>query len=351
MKVVGIDRESASVISIRLTGTDGDSTTPPLPGQFLTLRLRPTAKSAPLLRSYSLSGAPDPTQYRISVKLEPEGAASGFLHTRLRPGDILQVGAPRGTFVLHDGQHPVVLISAGVGATPVLAMLHALAAARSDREVWWLHGARNEREHAFRDESARLLSSLANAHRLVCYSNPDPGDKPGNDFDRAARLDASALDDAGVPLDAEFYVCGPAGFMHDIGAALASREVSPDRVRTEIFGPAASMTLGVVEDGARKQPHPPEDKPGSGPLVSFARSNLAVAWNPEFGTLLEFTEACDVPVRWSCRTGVCHTCETGLVSGPVAYTPDPLEAPAPGYALICCARPQDDAVVLDLYTG
>jgi MOSC domain-containing protein YiiM/ferredoxin-NADP reductase len=197
MRVVAIDRESVSIISIRLTAADGDSTTPPLPDQFLTLRLRPTAKSVPLLRSYSLSGAPDPSQYRISVKLEPEGAASGFLHTRLRVGDIVQVGAPRGTFVLQDGQRPVVLISAGVGATPVLAMLNALAAAQSDREVWRLHGARNEREQAFRDESARLLSSLANAHRLVCYSNPDPGDKPGNDFDRASRLDGSALDDAG----------------------------------------------------------------------------------------------------------------------------------------------------------
>ena len=137
------------------------------------------------------------------------------------------------------------------------------------------------------------------------------------------------LDDAGVPTDADFYLCGPNRFMDDIAAALTARGVSPDRVSSEVFGPGKSQTPGVVGAPATA-PHPPPGAPGSGPLVSFSRSNLSVTWDPSFASLLELAEACDVPVKWSCRTGVCHTCETGLVSGTVSYRPDPLEQPAAG---------------------
>ena len=154
------------------------------------------------------------------------------------------------------------------------------------------------------------------------------------------------LDDAGVPTDADFYLCGPGPFMDDIAAALTARGVAPDRVSSEMFGPGKSQTPGVVGAPATA-PHPPTGAPGAGPLISFSRSNLSVAWDPSFASLLELAEACDVPVRWSCRTGVCHTCETGLVSGEVSYQPDPLEQPAPGSALICCSQPSDE-LTLDL---
>lgn len=345
-EVIGLDRESADVMSIRLGSRRGEEHSPALPGQFLTIRLQPDPAAGPLLRSYSLSGLPDADSYRISVKREAQGAASSYLHTVLRLGDTLEAGAPRGTFVLRPGDRPVVLLSAGVGATPVLAMLHALAAERSERQVWWLHGARNGDEHSFAGEVDGLLARLPDAHRLVCYSAPGSGDRLGEHFDRVGRLTAAVLDEHGVPTESDFYLCGPGSFMHDIGAALAARGVTPDRIHTEIFGPSDAITPGV-RDSPRRAPHPPEGPSGTGPMISFSRSNLSVSWDPAFGSLLELAEACDVPVRWACRTGVCHTCESGLVSGTVSYQPEPIEAPASDNALICCSRPASD-LVLDM---
>ena len=343
MRVAAIDRESTTVISVRLAPLDDEPAVPAQPGQFLTVRLRPDSGAAPLLRTYSLSDIPNSESYRISVKREPHGAASEYLHTALRVGDVIEAGAPRGSFVLRPGDRPVVLISAGVGATPVLAMLHVLAGERSTRQVWWLHGARNGAEHAFKEEALALFAQLRDAHRIVCYSNPGPRDQ---DFDIAGRLTGDVLEQARIPTDADFYLCGPGQFMRDITAALTARGVAPERISTEVFGPADPITPGVVE-GSVRPPHPPAGEPGSGPVVAFGRSNLSVAWDPSFASLLELAEACDVPVRWSCRTGVCHTCETGLVSGEVSYRPDPLEPPAPGAALICCSQPRGE-VTLDL---
>ena len=343
MRVTAIDRESATVISVRLVPLDGEPAVPARPGQFLTVRLRPDPSAAPLLRTFSLSGPPNSESYHISVKREPHGAASGYLHTRLRVGDVIEAGAPRGSFVLRPGDRPVVLISAGVGATPVLAMLHVLASGHSRRDVWWLHGARNAAEHAFAQESLGLLATLPQAHRIVCYSHPGRSDRG---FDIAGRLTPEVLDEARLPTDADVYLCGPGPFMHDIAAALTASGAAPERISTEVFGPAEAITPGVV-GGSARSPHPPAGAPGAGPSISFSRSNLSVAWDPSFASLLELAEACDVPVRWSCRTGVCHTCETGLVSGELSYRPDPIEPPAPGSALICCSQPCGE-VTLDL---
>jgi ferredoxin-NADP reductase/MOSC domain-containing protein YiiM len=347
LSVQAIEPESASVVSIRLRPQDGEPAPAASPGQFLTIRVEPDSTAGPLMRSYSLSGSPGAPEYRISVKRESHGAASGYLHTGLRVGDVLQAGAPRGSFVLEPGERPVVLISAGVGATPVLAMLHALAAQRDQRPVWWLHSARNRTQHPFRGEVAGLLASLTDAHRLICYSRPGSDDRAGSDFDVAERLSGAVMDDHDVPVVADFYVCGPDGFMHEIAAALAARGAAADRVRSEIFGPSDASTPGVVPGAPAPAPHPPAGEPGAGELVSFARSNLSVPWDPGFDSILEFAEACDVPVRWSCRTGVCHTCQTGVVSGAVDYDPEPLEPAEPGSALICCSVPGGE-LILDL---
>ena len=346
LTVTAVDRESDSVVSVHLADPGGTALPPPRPGQFLTLRLNVVPGTRPLLRSYSLSGPPDAGTYRISVKREAHGAGSQFVHTRVRPGDLLEAAAPRGTFVLQPGDNPVLLISAGVGATPVLAMLHALADAASGRDVWWLYGARNRAEEPFAEESRSLLAALPRGHRHVCYSRPAPGDTQGRDDQTAGRLSASVLAGLGLPRDADAYLCGPAEFMAEMSAALADLGVDRTRVHTEIFGAAPASTPGIVAADIRP-PHPPVGQPGDGPEVAFARSGLTVRWDGGYSSLLELAEACDVPVRWSCRTGVCHTCETGLLSGTVSYAPDPVDEPAPGNALICCSQPSGD-LALDL---
>jgi len=310
------------------------------------LRIQPKPDAPPLLRNYSLSDLPSTDHYRVSIKQEENGAASTYLHNQVRTGDLLDVAAPRGNFTLKLGDNPVVLLSAGVGATPVLAMLHTLAHEASPREIWWLFGARNREDHPFAEESRNLVQSLARGKSYIRYSRPGPQDRLGIDFDEPGRLAVDLHEKLGVPRDADFYLCGPTTFLRDLTAGLAASGVSNERVHAEIFGAGKSLTPGIAET-LHAPPHPPVGPAGPGPRVSFARSGLNVCWDSTFPSLLDFAEACDVPVRWSCRTGVCHTCESGLISGGVAYQPEPLEPPAQGNLLICCSQPQSD-VVIDL---
>src|SRR6266511_2456531 len=346
LRVVGVDAESRDVFSVRLASGDTAPLPTALPGQFLTLRLHPRVDGPPVIRSYSLSGRPGDANYRISVKQEPHGAASGYLRSHLRAGDTLEVAAPRGTFTLASGDGPVLLLSAGIGATPVLAMLHTLAAERSTRQVWWVHGARNRGEHPFARETRALLARLPNAHAHVCYSRPGADDRQGVDYATPGRLSADLLDQLEFPRTADAYLCGPPAFMRELTDALVSLGLDPTHIHTETFSAEPAQTPGVVATPTRP-PHPPAGKPGAGAPVSFARSGLTVNWDAGYASLLELAEACDVPVRWACRTGVCHSCETGLLSGSVAYSPEPIDEPAEGNALICCSQPQGD-LVLDL---
>jgi ferredoxin-NADP reductase/MOSC domain-containing protein YiiM len=332
-RVTAVSPESASVRSFALEPADGEALPAFLPGQFLALKLEPAEAPAALLRSYSLAAPADERRYRIAVKREAHGAASAFLHGHVGVGDAVKVGAPRGDFTLDlDQQGPVVLLSAGVGVTPVLAMLGALARACSERPLWWVHGARSGAEHAFATEARDLLSTLPAARSHVRYSRPEPDDRQGIDYDQAGRIDLDALLELGVPRDADFYLCGPAGFLRELTGALLGWGVDPARLHREVFGPEPR------EDAP--DPHPPPGPPGHGPEVAFSRSALTIAWDDRYSSLLELAEACDVPADWSCRTGVCHRCETGLVDGDVDYDPEPLDHPAPGQVLLCCARPR-----------
>lgn len=345
LNVVSKQSECADVVSFVLQPTDATPLTLPGPGQFVVVRLAPQAGGT-LYRSYSLSGPPSDREYRISVRLEPRGVAGAWLGGGLRPGQTLDVSDPRGAFVLQEAEGPVVLVSAGIGATPVLAMLHALSAARSAREVWWLHGARDGHLHAFAAETRGLLDALVRARSHIWYSAPSADDRSGRDFDSTGRMDAKAFDRLGVPVDGDFYLCGPPAFLAGLYTGLSGRGVATDRIHSENFGGGPALMPGVVGHSS-KAPHPPDGVPGTGPLVSFARSGIATRWRTDSSSLLELAEACDVPVRWSCRSGVCHNCESALVAGSVDYAPEPLQPPAQGNVLICCARPTGD-IVLDL---
>ena len=347
LAVTAIDRESADVLSLTMQSPDGQPLQMALPGQYVVLRLERTVGGAPLFRSYSLSGPVSTERYRISVKIERNGATGSYLREHIRVGDALDVTLPRGSFTLQSGERPVVLLSAGIGATPVLAMLYALAKERSTRQVWWLHATRDRQHHPFAAEVRRLVLALARGHIYVCYSRPGPHDEIGEDFDATGHLSRSVFEDVGVTREADVYLCGPTRFMADMREALATLGVAPERIHVEIFNGSESMTPGVV-GAATRAPHLPKDEADTGPLVSFARSGITAHWKASaYQSILELAEACDVPARWSCRTGVCHNCESGLVSGAVSYRPEPLEKPADGNLLICCSQPLRD-VVIDL---
>jgi ferredoxin-NADP reductase/MOSC domain-containing protein YiiM len=333
-RVAQVIAETPTIHSFILIPSDGEALTPHAPGQFISIRL-PRVDGRQLVRSYSLSAVGDTRSLRISVRRD--GAASTQLHDSIVAGDIVELGAPRGDFILDptaDGP-AVVLLSAGIGVTPILSMLAGLARHRSTRRVIWVHVARNEAEHAFRDEVARLLSELPDTETHLFYTKPDAPLTPGI---LAGRLDEPALVGLTLPVDAAAYLCGPDGFMTATTAALGTLGFAEAQIHSERFGAPAP---------GGKPPHLPDDPPQEGPLVTFARSGIEVHYGDPWLNLLEVAEACDVPVSWSCRTGVCHRCENALVSGELAYDPEPLDPPAPGNLLLCCSRPVAP-VTLDL---
>lgn len=314
-------------------------------GQFVALRLPVDGADAPVIRSYSLIDTTQAGHYPIAVKCEPGGVAGSYIRGHIRVGDSVEVAAPRGGFGLRNGSQAVVLLSAGIGITPVLAMLRTLADARAERPVYWIHCARSSAEHAFARDARQLLQALPDAHRMVVYSQPLEGDRLGADYDVRGRLAAEQLLKFSIPASADVYLCGPEAFMSDMRAALAAVPIVPMHIRTELYGTQASMMPGVVPQPSTHSPHVPADAAGAGPLVSFARSGVTLHWDDRCGSLLELAEACDVPVRWACRTGVCHTCISRILSGSVRYTTEPLDRPDAGSALICCSRPESDVTI------
>jgi ferredoxin-NADP reductase len=221
-------------------------------------------------------------------------------------------------------------------------MLHELVRRAQHRATWWVHGARSADQYPLAAEIDNLLSQLTEAHRHVFFSAPEPTDArrravPG-------RINADTIADLTLPSSALVFLCGPTTFMADVREALRKYGLPPDRVRSELFGARPSLNPGMM-DSAGKAPHQPAGARRAGPHVTFARSGLTATFTDEDRSILELAEACDVPTRWSCRTGVCHNCATTLLTGDVAYAPSPLDPPAPGHVLICCARPQTDLVV------
>ncbi|MCH0566689.1 MOSC and FAD-binding oxidoreductase domain-containing protein [Streptomyces sp. MUM 2J] len=343
MRVARIVPETPTVSSIYLDTTDGTPLPEALPGQNLALRLA-VGDAASAVRSYSLSSVPTAAGYRISVKHEPLGQVSSRIHTALLPGDLVDIAGPHGAFVLEDGTRPIALISAGIGATPLLAMLHRLAATRDPRPLWWIHTAHDRAHHAFADETHTLLAQLPDAHEYIYYTSETP--RPDEAHVTRGRPTAPSVRAMGIPTDADAYLCGPPAFMDDLGGFLRDQGLRPEQIRTERFSALPAINPGVTPTGAPR-PHQPLGPQGTGPLVTFARSGITTPWSPAHRSLLELAEACDIPTRWACRTGVCHTCITPLVSGDVTYTTPPLQLPEAGTVLVCCSEPITEAV-LDL---
>ncbi|KTR04288.1 oxidoreductase [Aureimonas ureilytica] len=355
LRLIDIRPESEAIASFRFEPVDPGDWAPYRPGQFLVFRV-PDA-SAPggwALRNYSISGPSDGRTYRVSVKREPyaggehgAGLGSGHFHHRLQPGDEVLASAPRGEFVLDEASlRAVLLLSGGVGLTPLVAMLHRLAET-SERPVFFIHAAENGRHHALTDEVEALAARRPGIRTAFIYRTPDETDTSQARHVASGLVTREVLQSL-LPLDDyDAYLCGPPGFMRAQYDALTSLGLRPERIAYEFFGPASLLGAPEVVVAPATVPEPAPAPSGEGPLVSFAVSGTSAAWSESSGSLLDLAEGAGLSPPFSCRAGVCMSCSTRILSGEVEYFEDPLDEPPPGEVLLCCTRPRG-SVTLDI---
>ena len=346
--------ESETITSFYLVPEDGAALPPFLPGQFLTFELSIPGQPKPVLRTYSLSDSPDNDYYRVSIKREPApadrpdlapGLSSNYFHDEVGIGAKIRVGAPRGKFHLDpEGDRPVVLLSAGVGLTPMISMMNAIVQSGSRRPVWFIHGARDGREHAMGAQVRRMAAANETVHAHIRYSQPAADDIEGRDYDGRGRVDVALLKQVLPFDDYEFYLCGPTPFMRSLYCSLLSLDVSEKRIHYEFFGPASVLKDDAKPTGPAKAPSAEAELAG-GIQVTFARSGVTAGWDPACESILDLAERQGLSPDYSCRSGICHTCLCALVEGEVEYLEDPLDQPDPGCVLICCSRPRTSVVI------
>jgi ferredoxin-NADP reductase/MOSC domain-containing protein YiiM len=345
------ERESETITSFYLVAEDAKPLAPFMPGQFLPIRLEIPGQPKPLNRTYSISDRPNRDYYRLSIKREaapscvpdaPPGLSSNYFHDHVKPGTRLRVRSPRGKFFLDPkGEGGVALVSAGVGLTPMIAMVNAIVEAGSGRPTWFVHGARNGAEHAMGAHLRRLARENDNIDLHVRYSRPAPEDIKGRDYDSEGHVDVALLERLLGGADVHFYLCGPTPFMKSLFNGLIVWGVPEDRIHYEFFGPASAL----IEGKGAKATGGDCVECATDIEVTFTRSGRTANWNPSFGTILDMAEGLGLGPPYSCRSGICHTCKCAIEDGEVEYVEEPLDPPEPGTALICCSRPKTNLSV------
>lgn len=340
--------ESTTISSFYLAPEDGAPLPPHTPGQFLTLKLSIPGLSRPMIRTYSLSDSPHSTEYRISIKRESHpldrGIVSGstYLHDQVDSGNRLMVAAPRGDFFLDpDGQTPLVLLSGGIGMTPMISILNDIVDSGRKRRVWFVHGTRNGLHHAMSEHLRRIAAENDHISVHIRYSQPRPEDVQGRDYDGPGHVTVELLKQLLPDKDMDFYLCGPTHFMHSLIKGLWEWGVPDSSIRVELFGPE-TLTL----EGTRPVGRPTgEVRTEERYEIVFSQSGITAQWNPECENLLNFAEEQGVFPDFSCRAGICQTCGYPLLKGEVEYDFEPLAPPYPGQVLLCRTRPKSDLVI------
>ena len=361
--VAKVERESDNITSFYLQPSDEGTIVCHCAGQFLPIEILPPGGEQPVYRTYTISSAPNGEYYRLSIKREPStpdgppGVISNFFHDHIAVGAVIRALSPRGQFSLdRSSTRNVVLISAGVGITPMISMLQRLDGDRQTcgctRKVWFIHGARNAGEQAFGDfvrETAALWPNLKTHFR---FSRPGKKDVEGRDYDSVGRVDVALLKSLLPFDDYEFYICGPGPFMESIYEDLKEMNIADQRIHYEYFGEGKALAP------SRPDQAPALDLEGRGPVsVKFAKSGVEATWNPDKGSLLDLVESNGIEAAYSCRSGVCQTCAVSILAGAVDYSDPPAAPPPEGMALICTAYPaaaprdataEPDPIVLDI---
>ncbi len=372
LRVIDKVRESSIITSFHLKPVDPATWRPFQAGQFLVLRVPPQASGQrPVPRSYSVSSAPGREgHYRITIKREaaptagmPDGIGSCWLHDRISIGDMIEASGPRGEFFLDDASpRPVVLLSGGVGLTPLVSMLHALKSA-ANRTVYFIHACDNGDVHALRDEVLYLAGARAGINVHFCYRFPSEADRTRRWHQSEGVITGDLLARLLPVGDLDYYMCGPPPFMKAVYGLLRNGGVPKARIAYEFFGPATVLEEDVERNiatvvpraappeapralAAKPAPSEPVTQPPA-PSVEFRRSGRRALWTENSHSLLDLAEAQGLRPDFSCRSGVCGTCKTRVLAGNVRYFEEPLDPVEPGHALICCAQPKG-SVVLDL---
>lgn len=338
MCVVGREQESEDTISLSLKAPH-----PVLrrfaPGQHLQFRLYPVHDAKPIIRSYSISNAPDkpPIDGDYQVTVKRIGTASDYLHDQVRVGDELEVHWPTGRyFALPQSDDPLVLISNGIGITPLVSMLESVVTKNPARTVFWVHATRDGHTHLFKEVVAVLAEQLSNFSFFVIYRQPNDTDLKGRDYHTTRYLEREDLAPLASMPNADVFLCGSPAFMDTAKALIATYDIPDRRIHIELFTSgnraAASATQGA----------------GTGPIrtVRFAASGVESQWVQGGPTLLEIAEDSGLSVDYGCRFGACEACSAGILEGTVAYAASDTVT-RPGEILLCCAEPTSD-IVLDL---
>jgi uncharacterized protein len=340
-RVIATRDESRSIRSYLLEPADNDGVAPHRAGQFLPIRVPAGHHGSLLIRTYSLSDVSNGRSYRISVKRD--GVVSAWLHEHAAAGATIEALPPRGAFVLDEASHrPILFLSAGVGVTPMIAMLNSLLVndmrTRRAAPIVWIQAARNGTDLAFAAHVRHKARHHGNFTPHIVLSAPTPDDMAAGRHDSVGRIDRKLLAWFSLTPDVDAYLCGPPGFMAAGYAALRELGVPDAQIRFEAFGPASIVRQ--QEGGA--------EATGAGPLITFVRSKVRAAWRPAFPSLLAAADAAGVRVPYSCKSGICGSCAVRLLKGAITYNSPPVADRAPDEILLCCALPEaSDEIVID----
>jgi ferredoxin-NADP reductase len=338
--------EADDISSIYLTPEDRRTLPGFLPGQFLTLRVQVPGQNQPAVRCYSLSDRPRRDHYRITVKAvrcgsgppSGKGKVSRYLQRGLKPGDVLEVQAPRGGFYLREDSRPAVLIAAGIGITPLLSMAATLLEQEGQRKVILFYGVRNSREHAFRERLTEWAADRPQLQYLPCYSQPLPEDRLQTNVALSRRIDLALVRQTLPKPDFPCYLCGPGKFMADMIAGLREWGVAECDLHYEAFGPSTVKPASAV---------PEAHAATATSNVRFEQSGVSTAWDGKSASLLELAETQGLNLPSGCRSGNCGICSTRLLAGQVRYPERPTAPIDPGFCLTCVARPDSPELVID----
>lgn len=348
-RVIRVQTESKNITSFYLEPIDKSDIHCHKAGQFLPVEITPSGTDIPIRRTYTISNAPNGSYYRLSIKREPPasptlppGVSSHYFHDSVSPGTTVRAMSPRGKFTLEESNtRPVVLVSGGVGVTPMISMLEQLHKDRNgcgcDRQVWFIHATQNSETHAFGKYLRDLAKEWPCLHSHVRYSQPLDCDRQGKDYDSHGHIDIDLFKSLLSLDDYAFYLCGPQPFMESVFDSLKSLNVSDDRIHYEFFGPGATLhrdqpgnSVSLAEALGDRLPV----------TVEFSRSGIKTTWDPTKGSLLDLAESEGLQPAYSCRSGICQTCATRIISGSVDYLEPPMTQPEKGDALLCCAYPR-----------